>query len=86
MRGSGVTPAERKAAQRRRDRLAGWTEVTVKVAASHVDEVREFAAALPAPPMPTDPAQLSMLDQLDALLAGDSAPEESVSQQGMLAL
>lgn len=26
-----MTPAERKAAQRRRDRLAGWSEVTVKV-------------------------------------------------------
>lgn len=65
-----MTPAERKAAQRRRDRLAGWSEVTVKVDADQVEAVRAYAASLPPPPPPTDPAQLSMLDQLDALLAG----------------
>lgn len=68
-----MTPAERKAAQRRRDRLAGWSEVTVKVDADQVEAVRAYAASLPPPPPPTDPAQLSMLDQLDALLAGGDA-------------
>lgn len=66
-----MTPAERKAAQRRRDRIAGWAEVVVKVDARRADEVRAFAASLPPPAPPTDPAQLSMLDQLDALLSGD---------------
>lgn len=70
-----MTPAERKAAQRRRDRLAGWSEVTVKVDADQVEAVRAYAASLPPPPPPTDPAQLSMLDQLDALLAGGDASQ-----------
>lgn len=68
-----MTPAERKAAQRRRDKLAGWAEVTVRVDARQADAVRAFAASLPPPAPPTDPAQLSMLDQLDALLAGGDA-------------
>lgn len=69
-----MTPAERKAAQRRRDKLAGWAEVTVRVAADQAAAVRDFAAGLPPPAPPTDPAQLSMLDQLDAMLAGDPSP------------
>jgi hypothetical protein len=68
-----MTPAERKAAQRRRDRLAGWAEITVRIAASCADDLRAYAASLPPPAPPTDPAQLSMLDQLDALLAGGDA-------------
>lgn len=72
-----MTPAERKKAQRQRDRIAGWAEVTVKVDRERVQEVRDFAASLPAPPPPNDPAQLSMLEQLDAILAGD------VSQQAI---
>ena len=68
-----MTPAERKKAQRQRDRLAGWAEVVVKVDRERAQEVRDFAASLPPPPPPTDPAQLSMLDQLDALLAGDAS-------------
>lgn len=69
-----MTMAERKAAQRRRDRLAGWVEVTVKVAADRVGEVRALAAALPPPPGPSDPAQLDLLAQLDAELARGTAP------------
>lgn len=65
-----MKPAERKAAQRRRDKIAGWAEVIVKVDASRVQDVRDFAASLPPPAPPTDPAQLSMLDLLDAQLAG----------------
>jgi hypothetical protein len=81
-----MTPAERKAAQRRRDRLAGWSEVTVKVDADQVEAVRAYAASLPPPPPPTDPAQLSMLDQLDALLAGGDASRAATPEpaQGSL--
>ncbi len=81
-----MTPAERKAAQRRRDRLAGWVEVVVRVAADQVGAVRDFAASLPPPALPTDPAQLSMLDQLDAMLAGGdmSRPNDHISRQGNL--
>ncbi|MDE3121505.1 MAG: hypothetical protein KGK00_06990 [Paracoccaceae bacterium] len=74
-----MTPAERKAAQRRRDKIAGWAEVTVRIDAARAEEVRAFAATLPPPPPPTDPAQLSLLDQLDALLAGaDASPQDLV--------
>jgi hypothetical protein len=66
----GMTAAQRKAAQRRRDKVAGWSEVTVKVALEHAEAVRAFAASLPPPPEPTDPAQLDMLAALDAELAG----------------
>lgn len=64
-----MTVAQRKAAQRRRDRLAGWVEVTVKVAADQVDGLRVYAASLPPPAGPTDPVQLDMLAQLDAELS-----------------
>lgn len=66
----GLTVAQRKAAQRRRDKLSGWSEVTVKVATEHVEAVRAFAASLPPPPHPTDPVQLDLLAQLDAELSG----------------
>lgn len=81
-----MSPAERKAAQRRRDRIAGWAEITVRVDASQAQAVRDFVAGLPPPLPPTDPAQLSMLDQLDTLLSSCAAPEKSVPQQGTLAL
>ena len=44
-----MNAAERKRAQRQRDRLAGWVEVTLKVAAGRVEELRDFAASLPPP-------------------------------------
>lgn len=68
----GMTATQRKAIQRRRDRAAGWTEVTVKVDVMCVDEVRAFVASLPPPSPPTDPNQLSLLDELDAQLRGDN--------------
>lgn len=71
-----MTPAQRKAAQRQRDRLAGWAEVTVKVAAGKVEDVRAFAASLPPPPAPTDPAQLELLGELDAALSGMTADDD----------
>ena len=79
-----MTPAERKAAQRRRDKLAGWAEVTVRIDAAQADAVRAYAASLPPPPPPTDPAQLSMLDQLDALLAGGDVSRTPDPEQGSL--
>lgn len=82
----GMTPRERKRAQRQRDRLAGWIEVTVKVARDQAQEVRDFAASLPPPELPTDPNQLSLIDQLDrAMAGGDEAPDGRVKpDQGSL--
>ena len=74
-----MTPAERKKAQRQRDRIAGWAEVAVKVDRARVQELRDFAASLPPPPPRTDPAQLSMLNQLDALLEGDVSDDRQGS-------
>lgn len=81
-----MTPAERKRAQRKRDRIAGWAEVTVRIDARQADAVRAYAASLPPPPGPTDPAQLSMLDQLDAMLSGgDGSPDaKPADTQGSL--
>lgn len=80
-----MTSAERKAAQRKRDKLAGWAEVTVKVDAAQAEAVRAYAASLPPPSPPTDPAQLSMLDQLDAMLAsGDGSHSREPAAQGSL--
>lgn len=81
-----MNAAERKRAQRQRDRLAGWVEVTVKVAAGRVEELRDFAASLPPPEPPTDPAQLSLLDQLDRRLqgGGDGSPDPDGPEQGRL--
>jgi hypothetical protein len=81
-----MTPAERKAAQRRRDKLSGWAEVTVRIAASRADDLRAYAASLPPPEPPTDPAQLSMIDMLDQQLAGDVSPgkKTDTASQGSL--
>ncbi len=40
------TPAERKAAQRARDKSAGFVEVLVKVRANRVDELRLYEKRL----------------------------------------
>lgn len=64
-----LTAAERKRLQRKRDRLLGWTEVTVKVSAQKVQEVRDFAASLPEPPPLVDPDQLSLLEDLNLSLS-----------------
>lgn len=64
--------SERKRLQRRRDRAAGWVEITMKVDERRVDEVREFVASLPPPSPPTDPNQMSLLKELDAQLCGDN--------------
>lgn len=65
-----TTAAQRKAAQRQRDKILGWREVTVRVAQEQADVLRQFAATLPDPKPPTDPAQLDMLAQLDATISG----------------
>lgn len=49
--------AERKRQQRQRDRSHGWVTVSVRVAADRAQEVRDFAASLPAPAPPKDPNQ-----------------------------
>lgn len=50
MRQMTKTTRERKADQRHRDQIAGWKEVTVRVAADRADAVRNYAASLPDPP------------------------------------
>lgn len=70
-----ATVAERKALQRKRDRLLGWREVTVRVAQEHAEQVRDFAASLPDPRPPTDPAQLDLLAELDAAIDRDESRE-----------
>lgn len=82
-----MTPTERKRAQRKRDRLAGWNEVTLKVPADRIEELRAFVASLPPPPPPTDPAQLSMLVAIDLQLAGgDVSPKGSEQPQRVQAV
>lgn len=71
-----MTPAERKRAQRQRDKLAGWVEVTVKVAADRAEDVRDYASTLPPPAAPTDPNQLSLIEQLDRAIDGRDASYE----------
>ena len=72
-----MTNAQKKAKQRQRDRLLGWTEVTVKVAANRAQDVKDYAASLPFPVPPTDPDQLSLLDRIEEeLAAGDRSPDQ----------
>lgn len=75
-----MTAAERKRAQRQRDRLAGWTEVVVKVAKDQAHVVRAFAADLPPPEPPEDPRQLSMIKALDDLLEESNGDATSDAQ------
>jgi hypothetical protein len=87
MSGSGrMSVADRKRAQRQRDKLMGWVEVSVKVAKSHAQEIRDYAASLPPPAPPTDPTQLSLLAQLDAALSDESRPDggSETGRQGKL--
>lgn len=64
-----MTPAERKKKQRQRDKALGWAEVTLKMPADRIAEVRAFIAQLPPPPRPTDPNQLDLIDRIDQELA-----------------
>lgn len=75
-----MTPTERKAVQRRRDRLLGWAEVTVRIDRERAEDLRTYAAGLPPPRPPTDPDQLDMLAELDAALSGDSSPRPDQGQ------
>lgn len=81
-----TTAAQRKAAQRQRDKILGWRELTVRVAQEHADALRQFAATLPEPKLPTDPDQLDMLAQLDAAISGGdmSSFEMQSNDQGNL--
>ena len=67
-----MTPADRKRLQRNRDRASGWVEITVRVGAEHAEAVRSYAGSLPPPAPPTDPRQLSLLDEIDRQLNGEA--------------
>lgn len=69
---TALSPTERKRLQRQRDRAAGWVEVTVKVAADQVANIRRISADLPPPPTPCDPSQLDLLAALDEKLGGST--------------
>ena len=75
-----MTPTERKRLQRARDRAAGWTEVNVRIGIEQVDAVKAFAASLPPPSPPTDPRQLSLLDEIDRKLLADETKGEPPAQ------
>ena len=55
-----MTNAEKKREQRRRWKAAGWYELRIRVAAEHADEVRAFAASLPAPKAMPNPNQFTL--------------------------
>jgi hypothetical protein len=69
---SKTDSANRKRAQRQRDRIAGWAEITVRVSRDQIDHLRAYAASLPPPEPPTDPRQLDLLNALDAQLQNDA--------------
>lgn len=62
-------PTERKRLQRQRDKITGWAEVSIKVRADRVDELRSFAVSLGSPPPITSPDQMDLLEALDRLIA-----------------
>jgi hypothetical protein len=70
-----ISQSERKRAQRERDRINGWVEVTVKVSQAQVPHIRAYAASLPPPEPPTDPRQLDMLNEIEARLNGAAQDE-----------
>jgi hypothetical protein len=64
-----MTPGQRKRAQRKRDKMLGWQEVTLKVGREHVEALRAFASSLPDPEPPTDPRQLDLIDRIEEELS-----------------
>lgn len=81
-----MTPTERKRLQRARDKAAGWTEVNLRVGQEHAEALRAFAASLPPPAPPTDPRQLSLLDEIDRQLSGGAEVRDGDPAQGSLGL
>jgi hypothetical protein len=55
-----LSAAERKRRQRARDKAEGYTQLSLRVPLDQVDQVREFVASLPAPPLAVHPAQQSL--------------------------
>jgi hypothetical protein len=70
--------SRRKQLQRQRDRALGWCEVTVRVAATKAQDVRDFAAALPEPEPPTDPRQLDLVEEIERRLAGNGEVQDDL--------
>lgn len=66
-----LSSAQRKRLQRERDRLAGWSHLSMRVPTERLAEVRAFIASLPPPSPPNDPRQLDLLDRIEAELRGE---------------
>ena len=81
-----MTPTERKRIQRARDKAAGWMEVNLRVGQEHAEALRAFAASLPPPVPPTDPRQLSLLDEIDRQLSGGADVRGEEPAQGSFGL
>lgn len=82
-----MSATQRKRLQRQRDKALGWAEISLKVPADRIEEVRAFAASLGEPATPTNPDQLSLLDAIDRALAGlspDAPAARDEDSQGAL--
>lgn len=56
----GLTAAERKRLQRARDKAVGYVEISVRVPADRVEEVRSWCAQLTPKSRPRDVSQMDM--------------------------
>lgn len=75
---SGLSPAERKRLQRKRDKSLGYAEINLRVPRRDLELVRRFVSALPPPEPVTDPDQLDLLAEIDRQIVSDKAsPERS---------
>lgn len=63
---SKADAAHRKQLQRERARASGLVKVEVWVAEDQAQKVRDFAKSLPLPTAPKDPAQLDLVDRIQA--------------------
>lgn len=58
-----LTPAERKRAQRARDKSLGYIEITVRVPEDRIDEVRAYCSKLKPKKRKRDMSQIDMFQE-----------------------
>jgi len=68
-----LTTGQRKALQRKRDKAAGWKEVSLKINPAYEAELKAFAASLPPPDPPKDPKQIDLIDYIEKQISGEVA-------------